>query len=144
MKHLLISSTLAVALCGTAFAADTTTTTAMPATGTSAMATATTATITITPMKKTSLLASGTVSWAPHATDKLAVKWTGPSNMDKGNCRNTMHHLKTGYPVFKDSRTPWYKQADGTPVECTGTWTAAVVNMTTGATLATASYTVSK
>jgi hypothetical protein len=142
MNKLLITAALSAALCGSAFAAtDTSTTTAAP---TAAMASATTATITITPMKKSSLLASGTVAWAPNATDKLAVKWTGPSNMDKGNCRNTMHKLKTGYPVFKDSRTPWYKQANGNPVECTGTWTAAVVNLTTGKTLATASYTVSK
>ncbi|MCX7123811.1 MAG: hypothetical protein NTV32_09180 [Gammaproteobacteria bacterium] len=142
MKNLLITAALSAAFCGTAFAATAAPATAMPAATTAASAT--TATITITPMKKSSLLASGTVAWAPHATDKLAVQWTGPNNSDKGNCRNTMHKLKMGYPVFKDSRTPWYKQANGTPVECTGNWTAAVVNLSTGKTLATASYTVSK
>ncbi len=146
MKNLLIASSLAVALCGSAFAATTTTTTTTStpaaAASTTAAATATTATISITPKKKTTLVAAGTISWAAHSTEKLAVKWTGPTGMGATHCEDSTHKIKMGSTSFKSSRTPWYQDANGAPVACKGVWTAAVVDTLTGKVLATTTYTV--
>ena len=142
MKNLLIASAVAVALCGTAFADNSTnmtSTTAMPAATAMQM---TTATATITTKGTKTLVASGTISWASGTSDKLAVTWTGPGNTRKGDCRDTTHHIAMGELTYKVERTPWYKQANGTPMACKGVWTAAVVNLTTGKTLASTQYTV--
>ena len=138
MKNLVLASLCIVSLSGTAFAANTTAPTTTTATTT---ASANTATISISFNKKATLLATGTITPTPQATDKFVIQWTSPDNQAAGKCHNSIYKIKAGASTFKSHRTPWYQESNGAPVACKGLWTASVVNLLTGNTLATATYT---
>ncbi|MCX7123812.1 MAG: hypothetical protein NTV32_09185, partial [Gammaproteobacteria bacterium] len=135
MKKLALVTALIASFSATAFAQTSPTSTTTT--------TASTATINITLEKKSFLLASGTITPATTPSDRLAVKWTSPNNMNAGSCHNSTYKIKTASTHFKSKRTPWYQESNGAPVGCEGMWSASVVDLTTGKVLATTSYALS-
>ncbi len=89
------------------------------------------------------IVATSVVNWDPKASDSLVIKWTAPKgsfcsnssfSLTRGN--NTHHDVSWAYRrvIRTDSR--------GGNLVCSGPWTAAVVDTSTGKTLATTGYTV--
>ncbi len=90
------------------------------------------------------IVATSVVKWDPKASDNLVIKWTAPKGsfcasstfaLTRGN--NTNHDVSWAYRrvIRTDSK--------GGNLVCSGPWTAAVVDTSTGAVLATTGYTVS-
>lgn len=90
------------------------------------------------------IVATSIVNWDPKASDSLIIKWTAPKNsfcasstfaLTRGN--NTHHDVSWAYRrvVRTDDK--------GGSLVCSGQWTAAVVDTSTGKTLASTGYVVS-
>jgi hypothetical protein len=135
MKKFLIAPVLIAALSSSVLTANASTSTATTAPA------ATTASITLASTHNQSMAtATIHINWAGQTQDQLALKWTSPVGVNKGDCHDSTVKIKTGQTVLKSSRVLWYQSANGAPVACTGIWTATVVNTTTGQTLASAQY----
>lgn len=90
------------------------------------------------------IVATSIVKWDPKASDSLVIKWTAP----KGSfCANSTFSLTRGNNTNHDVSWAYRRvirtDSKGGNLVCAGPWTAAVVDTTTGKTLATTGYMVS-